>query len=253
MSSSRKCKLSADCFCYVCGLYISLKQVKYRIKVEAKFSYAYELYFGMKIGDQDKHWAPRVICGTCRSNLDGWLRGDRHSMPFAIPRIWREPQNHTDDCYFCMVDISRFRRTKNRRDIVYPSIPSSIAPVPHSSELPLPKPPSKKAPEDLAGSEDIEKDSDDEFNISHTDMISEPHFPSQQELNDLVRDMGLTKSNAELLTSRLKQWNLLDSSCRCSLSRKRHETFSRYFSVEGSLCFCSNVDNLFEEIGIARS
>ena len=67
----------------------------------------------MKIGDQDKSWAPYVICGTCQSNLDGWLRGDRHSMLFAIPRIWREPQNHIDDCYFCMVDISRFRKTKN--------------------------------------------------------------------------------------------------------------------------------------------
>ena len=87
MSSSRKCKLSADCFCYVCGLYISLRQVKYKIKAEAKFSYAYEIYFGMKIGDQDKSWAPPVICETCRSNLDGWLRGDHHSMPLAIPRI----------------------------------------------------------------------------------------------------------------------------------------------------------------------
>ena len=91
MASSRKCKLSADCFCCVCGLYVSLKQVKYKINLEAKFAQAYERYFGMKIGDQDKNWAPHVICGTCRSNLDAWLRGDRHSMPFAIPRVWREP------------------------------------------------------------------------------------------------------------------------------------------------------------------
>ena len=120
-------------------------------------------------------------------------------MPFAISRIWREPQNHIDDCYFCMVDISRFRKTKNRHDIAYPSIPSSIAPVPHSSELPLPKLPSNKAPEHLPVSQDMEEDSDGEFNKSHPDRNSEPHFPSQQELDDLVRDMGLTKSNAELL------------------------------------------------------
>ena len=98
-----------------------------------------------------------------------------------------------------MVDISRFRKTKNRHDIAYPSIPSSIAPVPHSSELPLPKLPSNKAPEHLPVSQDMEEDSDGEFNKSHPDRNSEPHFPSQQELDDLVRDMGLTKSNAELL------------------------------------------------------
>ena len=85
-----------------------------------------------------------------------------------------------------------------------------IAPVPHSSELPLPKPPSNK---DSAVSKDMEEDSDEEFNTSHPHRNSEPHFPRQQELDDLVRDMGLTKSNAELLTSRLKEWNLLDLSC----------------------------------------
>ena len=30
---------------------------------------------------------------------------------------------------------------------------------------------------------------------------AEPHFPTKQELDDLIRDLGLTKSGAELLTS----------------------------------------------------
>mgnify|MGYP003461241802 FL=1 len=30
------------------------------------------------------------------------------------------------------------------------------------------------------------------------------HFPNKQDLDDLVRDLDLTKSNAELLTSRLR-------------------------------------------------
>ena len=41
-------------------------------------------------------------------------------------------------------------------------------------------------------------------------MGLEPHFPSQQEVGELVRDLGLTKLNAKLLTSRLKEWNLSD-------------------------------------------
>ena len=38
-----------------------------------------------------------------------------------------------------------------------------------------------------------------------------PHLITQGELNDLVRDLELPKSNVELLGSRLQQWNLLAS------------------------------------------
>ena len=37
---------------------------------------------------------------------------------------------------------------------------------------------------------------------------------SQPELNDLVRDLGLSKKAAEVLASRLKEKNLLDSSAK---------------------------------------
>ena len=127
MSLKRSCKISSDCFCYVCGYYINPRQMKHKIIPETKFFEAYEAYFGMKMGDQDKSWAPHFCCGSCRSTLEGWMRGSRKCMPFAIPRIWREPTNHHDDCYFCMVDISKYKKTKDRKKIVYPSIPSSIA------------------------------------------------------------------------------------------------------------------------------
>ena len=38
------------------------------------------LYFGMPIGDQDKSWASHYICGSCRSNLEAWLRGERQKI-----------------------------------------------------------------------------------------------------------------------------------------------------------------------------
>ena len=34
---------------------------------------------------------------------------------------------------------------------------------------------------------------------------SEPHFPTKKELDDLIRDLGLTKFGVELLTSRLNK------------------------------------------------
>ena len=145
MSVKRPCKIFSGCFYYVCGYYISPQQKKHKVIPETKFFIAYETYFGMKMSDQDKSWASHFCSGSCRSTLEGWMRGSRKCMPLAIPRIWRELTNHHDDCYFCMVDISKYKKTKDRKKIVYPSIPSSIAPVNHGPELPIPQPPTTHA------------------------------------------------------------------------------------------------------------
>ena len=71
-------------------------------------------------------------------------------------------------------------------------------------------------------------------------------------MDELIRDMGLTKENAELLTSRLKEWNLLDPTCKVSKYRKRHLSFARFFTVSQphSFCHCSDIFGVFNEIGI---
>ena len=58
----------------------------------------------MPVVNQDKRWAPHKMCEYCRRALEGWFRGEKRAMRFAIPRIWREPSNHLTDCYFCEVD-----------------------------------------------------------------------------------------------------------------------------------------------------
>ena len=141
MMASRRCRNLPDSFCYVCGYYIGLKQTSYKIFQGTKVCIAYKLYFGVPIGDQDKSWAPHVVCGCCRSSLEAWLRGTRKSMPFAIPRVWREPKNHDNDCYFCTIDVTKYRKVKGRQSLNYPDIESSRAPVPHDETLPVPKPP----------------------------------------------------------------------------------------------------------------
>jgi hypothetical protein len=42
---------------------------------------------------------------------------------------------------------------------------------------------------------------DPDYNFTDTAEDRKPYFPNQKDLNDLIRDLGLTKSNAELLTS----------------------------------------------------
>lgn len=247
--ASRHCKLPANCFCYVCGCYIGPAQVKCAISRDTKYYQAYEKYFGMLIGDQDKSWAPHVICGCCKSTLEGWLRGTKKSMPFAVPRIWREPTNHLNDCYFCMVDVCGYKKAKDKKKLVYPNIPSSIAPVPHDEHMPIPVPPTT----DQVNMEISDEDDDYmEEQEDETWQSGEPHFPNQQELDDLVRDLNLPKAGAELLASRLKEWNLLQPTVRISKYRTRHTSYVQYFTADKSLCFCSDVMGLFQAIGITH-
>ena len=44
-----------------------------------------------------------------------------------------------------------------------------------------------------------------------------PHKLTQNELNDLVRDLELPKVKAELLASRMKQWKYLDEGVKISV------------------------------------
>ena len=131
----RECRNKADNFCYICG------QVAFRAQkctfTEA-ICKAYKLYFGIEVGDQERSWAPHVCCSTCATKLRMWRNGKRLSMGFAIPMIWREPRNHVDDCYFCVLPDVAGITQKKKAKIEYPSLPSAIRPVPHSNDLPVP-------------------------------------------------------------------------------------------------------------------
>ena len=68
--------------------------------------------------------------------------------------------------------------------------------------------------EDSSTTTDIDAENAD-TNAEYAPSASlEPRFPTKKELDDLIRDLGLTKSGAELLTFRLNEWNLLGDDCK---------------------------------------
>ena len=139
-----------------------------------------------------------MVCKSCTEHLRQWTKGTRKSLNFGIPMVWREPLDHVTDCYFCAVDTTGINR-KNRSSLKYPDLESARRPVSHCHEIPVP------IFEDLPSVSDeecssFEEDEDEEF-LPDKD---EPQCFSQNELNDLVRDLSLSKSSAELLASRLK-------------------------------------------------
>ena len=129
--------------------------------------------------------------------------------------VWRVPSNHSTDCYFCMVPaIQNGMSMKKQSTLVYPNIPSAIRPVPHGNGLPVPEPPDNftmySDDEDGVSSNSKEQQpsaSTDADYLPRTD--SSNHKITEGELNDLIRDIELPKNKAELLASRLQQWNVL--------------------------------------------
>ena len=75
-----------------------------------------------------------------------------------------------------------------------------------------------------------------------------PHFLSYGDLQDLARDLNLSKEKSELLGSRLKQWNLLQKGVSITSFRKRHADLAPYFRLEGDTCYCNDINGLMESM-----
>jgi hypothetical protein len=58
--------------------------------------------------------------------------------------------------------------------------------------------------------------------------LTVPRLISQSELNGLVRDLSISKIQAELLVPRLQVWNLLLQGVKMSY-RKRQQSLSSFF------------------------
>ncbi|KAJ8879460.1 hypothetical protein PR048_020068 [Dryococelus australis] len=188
-------------FCYVCGEFTFKAQKRSLTPLVKR---CYELYFWAKVVDQGNNWAPHVYCSTCVKHLTVWVKGNNH-MTFAVPLVRREQKDYSSDCYFYLTTLKGII-------VKYHDLSSANRPVPHSKDLHVPK----------------------HTTFGASTSSSEPHMITQSKLNDLVRDLNLSKKAAELMASLLKGWNLLHV-----------DTIVRYVNVLQS---CNDVCALLEEL-----
>ena len=173
--------------------------------------------------------------------------------------VWREPRDHADYGYFCLTNITGFNASSKKKN-KYPNLRSAIRPVPHLDDLPVPIPPVNK---DLLSSSDEEMPSsgDTAESISLEDIEStysatsgnEPHWLTQENLNDLARDLYPSKQQSELLASRLKQWNLVQEDVRITSFRNRNKDLASFFDMENKLCNCTSIPGLFTSLGLPHN
>ncbi|UYV82275.1 hypothetical protein LAZ67_21001540 [Cordylochernes scorpioides] len=183
---------------------------------------------------------------SCPIAVNGvwWIKGERH-MPFAVPMIWREPKDHSSDCYFCLTKTTGIT-SKSRHTVEYPDLPSAMRPVPYSDILPVPQP-----PENVIFSDDDLDRREQQWNDTNFEAgaLSELHLLTQGDLNDLVRDLDLSKKQSQLFGSRLKGWNLLHKGTKVCFFRKRQDEFQDFYSQENDLVYCNDVVSLMEALG----
>ena len=77
---------------------------------------AYHLYFGCKLGDQDKKCAPHIVCKSCAIRLGGWINRRGMAMLFAISMVWMEPSNHINVCYFYLHLLGKWYEQKKEAE-----------------------------------------------------------------------------------------------------------------------------------------
>ena len=157
-----------------------------------------------------------------------------------------------------MPSIENGMSTKKKSKLVYPNIPSGIRPVPHGNELPISEPP-----------DNLAMYSDDEHSASSNNEVQQPstsrdadyvpstdsshHTITEGELYDIIRDLELPKNKAELLASRLQQWNVLHYFVKVTTFRTRNHEFEQFFQTVVYFTCCKDIDGLMDAMHMRLS
>ena len=82
-------------------------------------------------------------------------------------------------------------------------------------------------------------------------LLSEkPKLFNQGQLNDLVRDLDLSKESSEILASRLGEHGILDPRTKISFYHDEDDLLIRFFTMEDEFVYCNNVQGLLSEMGL---
>ena len=172
--------------------------------------------------------------------------------------VWREPKNHHDDCYFCMVDMPEWNQQK-KKDWYYSDM--SLLNDPHHIALKFQfqfsfpylillqmKRYWKRWMILIAAT--VVLSSSSSMAAATSPLSAKPKPFSQGQLNDLVRDLGLFKKRFEILASRLGEHGILDSGTKITFYRDRNDLLIRFFTMEDDFVYCNSIQGLLSEMSL---
>lgn len=254
-----RCDSDPNSFCYVCG---ELKLKKNLKKFTEKLKSVYKECFASEVRDGNHYWLPQLVCSACKTMMDRWKKNKNNKgLKFTKPIVWGEPENK-EDCYFCMTKRKGYN-SLHLHKITYANVSSVTKPIISTEnvdvedqevdlcssldEMEIDGGSEEEYKSNEGTSENDNVGSEDEYVSSNKKNIKPQTF-NQEELSDLIRELGLPKDGAELLASRLKEKNLLSKGTKVSIYRTRDKSFRKYFTQDEDLVYCHDVTGLMNDL-----
>lgn len=243
-----KCRRRLNFFCYCCGRFTRM-QCKRAINCEIER--LYRLYFKPHEIFKNVNWAPTIFCTSCIGRLTEWASGKIESLTFGVPMMWSEPDRHEpSECYVCLNYV--FGQTRSSRNFKYTGTKWAYLPLPHSATVPVPKKPS---PSNLStvtsyAIESFPEAQHSEYQPSNvTPNCSHEEF-TQQDVDDLVKKLKLSQRNSIILSSKLREKNLLATDARVYAARGRQRELVKYFKMNdnSTLAYCDDIVGLMAQM-----
>lgn len=150
---------------------------------------------------------------TCVENIQ-WTNGIRKRLTFGIPMVYHERKNYVNDCYRHLTDVSSYSK-RMRQKISYTNLDWVFRSVPHSDDI-------------YQVDVNYEHDNDTDF----VETSTKERENTQEKLNNLVRDLEISKELSEMLVSRLKRNSLRKKQAHFAVQRvKWHQNLYWYFYI----------------------
>ena len=145
-------------------------------------------------------------------------------------------------------------RSKYRKKITYPNLDSVLRSVSHNPSMPATIPPEdglSSLADELVFDKDTSSASSDAsgYEYEPEENLKPILLFTQDQLNNLIKDLELSKQKAEFLASWLQENNLLQKDMLVSHCRKHNADLSTVFRLDGPLCYCHDITSLFEKLG----
>lgn len=262
-------------FCYVCGLFTPTKHSRNLTRTIVE---AYEGYF-VTTYRANLWYVPDIVCDYCHRSLSGW-KNKTHRSKYVNPITWLPRSEHSSDlCYFCVNQSKTVGYRYNTRDkIIHENVESVIPAQLRSEENPFAQSENQRVlSEHLPDFNELENEPSTSNlcarestssltsgttatsfspSLSELGAVGMPHFITQADFNDLMRDASVSQTGAELIASRLKQWNLVAPDFRITFARKRSRgecnkaVFDNCFAIHEAtkITYCKDINGLFQAI-----
>lgn len=210
----------------------------------------------------NEEYAPNIGCSTCYKALYDWSKDKNKRPKYKLPMMWINPGAHNEEnCYFC-VNKKKGINVAKRKALDYVATDYVALPVIHRADSPV------------VNADDWYDQIDDQFSVQQQAELMEivtetdvqqpstseyvPSVPintgvrliSQTRFANICRRLELSQRKSRLLALMLKEDQLLAPDMSICSTKNRQAEFIPFFTTEGDLSFCSNINGLMEKLKI---